>query len=84
MTAQELRDHFNRVYGIEHPWPKTYEVDAETYANCCQAVFDWFIEHKEIHRLASNEERGNYYMIHLPIGLNGGLKFKGVELILKP
>jgi hypothetical protein len=40
MTANELKEHLNRVFGIEKEWPRTYEVDAVTYANCVQEVFD--------------------------------------------
>lgn len=73
MTAPELINHLNRVFGI-NPWPKQYEVDAATYGHCCQAVFN---EYKMPLRL--NER----LIISLSVGENGGLMFKNVELILK-
>lgn len=43
MTANELRNKFNNEFGLSE-WPKTYEVDAETYGNVCQCIFDYLIE----------------------------------------
>lgn len=81
-SAKELRDYFNKEYGITKKWPRTFYVNSETYADCCQEVFNWFLDRKDYYRLGSNEN-GQYYMIHLPLGTEkGGLKFKGVELIL--
>ena len=82
MTAEELRSHFNKVFGIEKEWPKTYEVDAVTYANCCQDLFNWMAKYKEQAPYVINYEN----VIFLPCALrreNNGLMFKGVELILK-
>lgn len=73
MTAQELINHFNTHSEIYEG--RIYEVDAETFAN----VFKWIVEKKI--------ESGNEYefgFIHLAIGINGGLKFKGIELIYAP
>lgn len=68
MTADELRSHFNTIFGL-NPWPKTYEVDADTYENCLAAVEDW--------------QDKNRVMLD-PNGIfKGKLMFKGVELILK-
>lgn len=67
MTVDELRSHFNRVFGIEKQWPKTYEVDIDTYENCLTAVENW------------GEKNG---IIFLP-NPTRKLMFKGVELILK-
>jgi len=41
MTANELRHYFNENYGIHKEWPKTFEVDAETYENCYTEVLKW-------------------------------------------
>lgn len=77
MTAQELISHFNRVYGIEKEWPKTYEVDAVTYANCCQFLFDEASDHVVF-------EYENFVSKQISLGkVNRGLMFKNVELILK-
>lgn len=66
MTADELRKIFVHGYELDK-WPETYKVDHETYANCCQAVFDAVLD-------------GNINRVSL--GDNGGLMFKNVELIL--
>jgi len=79
MTAEELKLHFNRVFGLNE-WPKTYEVDAITYANCCQIIFNWKAKNEEVMAVTS---RFNIYTISLGNETNG-LMFKNVELILKP
>jgi len=73
VTAQELINHFNNTFGTNQ-WPPTYEVDHETYANCCQAVFDYSV------KSLSSGYRVGY---SIAIGKHDGLMFKGVELILK-
>lgn len=70
MTANELAKKFGDEYGF-NPWPSTFEVDAETYASCCQAVFNNILESK-----------GGPW-ISLRLGLSGGIMFKNVELLLK-
>lgn len=78
MTAPELTSYFNRIFGIEKEWPKQFEVDAETYANCCQFVFDRQVDGEEITRLL-----GDKLGITVFVGeKHKGLAFKGVELIL--
>ena len=79
MTANELRTYFNKTYGLM-PWPPTFEVDAETYANCCNAVFQ--------NRLEADDSIATVYpdftVIQIAIGnVSNGLMFKNVELILK-
>lgn len=69
MKADELVSHFDRIYGINKR-PLTYEVDSDTYANCCQAVFDELVK--------INRNRN----INVYLGDNKGLMFKGVELLL--
>lgn len=39
MTSNELRHKFNTEFGLKS-WPKTYEVDVETYGNVCQEIFN--------------------------------------------
>jgi hypothetical protein len=72
MTANELRIHLNDTYGVEREWPHSIEVDAETYANCCQAVFNHVNE---------NLFSGNIVSLGVE---NNGLMFKNVELIYRP
>lgn len=79
MTAEELHSHFNRVYGMEYQWPKTYEVDAVTYGNCCQYIFNWANEHNFIDSIGPDYKRLNIAMGKVA----NGLMFKNVELILK-
>lgn len=80
MTADELRSYFNRVFGLNE-WPKTFEVDAITYANCCQALFNKLANNDENIEIISS--RYIRYGIWLGRETNGPM-FKGVELILKP
>ena len=68
MTSDELIRQFNNNYGMHNGWPKTYEVDHETYANCCQAVF---------------KRNVNRRWIQVAIGKSNGLMFRDVELILE-
>jgi len=72
VTADELRSQFNNEFGLGN-WPKQYEVDAITYANCCQEIFDL----KPPHILLDD-----YKVTEVMLGYNNGLLFKGVELIL--
>lgn len=81
MTSNELIKYFNRIFGIDKDWPETFEVDVETYANCCQSVFN--------HKIDSIDDDDNitvdykdFYSINITIGRNKGLMFKNVELIL--
>jgi hypothetical protein len=76
MTSNELRELFSDKFGTD-PWPKTYEVDAETYGNACQTIFNHRIESLTIKRI------GNEYWINVALGPNNGIMFKDVELILK-
>lgn len=69
MRLTELRAHLNNTYGIVKNWPKTLEVDAETYANACQAIFD-----------AGFKIGG---VVDINVGDKNGLMYKGVELIYK-
>ena len=75
MTATELIRHLNEAYGISKPFPDHLEVDAETYANVCQHVFD-------SHHYAAVDKTGKK-SIEIQIGNNNGILVKGVELILR-
>jgi len=74
MKATELIKEFNDRYGIT-AWPLAYPVDAETYANCCQYVFN-----KSTH-IAILGLKNNHKIISL--GPSNGLLFKNVELLLE-
>ena len=76
MTINELRDLFNREYGIERKWPPTYEVDHITYANVCQGLFDHLIDTYNFRSI------DDYFLLEISAGPNHGIMFKGVELIL--
>jgi len=73
LTIVELKKLFNESNEL----PKTYEVDAETYANVCQSIFNNLWEFTEYW-----SERG-IRRIDLSLGPNKGIMFKNVELILK-
>lgn len=73
MTSNELGNYLNKEYGIENPWPAKLEVDADTYAQVCQAIFDHVVNNYHL--------SGPFYEIAL--GPNKGIMFKNVELILK-
>lgn len=78
MTANQLLTQLNNTYSLDK-WPKAYEVDHETYANCCQAVFNWLVETGNAQNypcLESDKEA-------VSLGPNNGIMFKDVELILK-
>lgn len=76
MKSQELAKLFGDRFGFTD-WPKTYEVDADTYANCCQTVFSWALERQ----FPDTSEA--LFMLKIAVGPNNGLMFKNVELILK-
>ena len=78
MTADQLRNKFNEEFGL-NPWPRSFEVDAETYANCCQFVFD----NTKIEDLAMMTAKEDVLFRIIAIGPNKGLMFKNIELILK-
>ncbi len=71
MTANELRTLFSKSFGFTN-WPSTYEVDAETYGHVCKALIDKWLE------IDFPPDRAE-----IKLGPNGGIYFKGVELILK-
>jgi len=80
MTTNELINFFNNTYGIDKEWPRTYEVDAETYLNVCQSVIEWSIARNlNVLRL---EGRIQGYHVGINVGPNKGIYFKNVELIL--
>lgn len=80
MTAIELRDHFNLLFGMEQKWPKKYGVDAETYGNVCQEVFNHLQRRDSIYIY---EHVSGLQFVRLALGPNGGIMFKNVELILE-
>lgn len=75
MTANELREYFDKTYGL-YTWPEKFEVDSETYANVCQEIFNKMGKH-----IALAYSDG--YEITVALGKSCGIKFKDVELILK-
>lgn len=77
MTANELQNHFSNTFGLK-AWPPTFEVDAETYGYVVQAVIDNKI--KEVNEYFDWQKDHNF--LDISLGENGGIMFKGVELIL--
>lgn len=78
MTTRELREYFNDSFDL-NGWPKTYEVDPETYGNVCREV----LESK--FKLIKGEfpDDQDIYILQITVGPHGGIFFKGVELICK-
>jgi hypothetical protein len=74
MTATELIKKMNDEFGLAKSWPKFMTVDADTYAHCCEYIFAKLIDNGTM--------LFNGTIIHINVGPNGGLYFKGVELIL--
>jgi len=72
MTAQELRHKLYTEY-TANAFPKTLEVDKETYDNALDAILQ--------NRLQDEWLESGFIVIY--IGPNKGIMFKGVELILK-
>lgn len=77
MTVQELRSHFVNTFGYK-PWPETFEVDHETYANVCKSVFEWAWKERQLFNV-----KGGGKTVEFHLGPNKSIMFKGVELILK-
>jgi hypothetical protein len=77
MTTNELGKYFNTTFGLEK-WPKTYEVDAETYGNVCDSIIKSNTENNLTSWMASR-----IGFLEIAIGINKGILFKGVELIKK-
>lgn len=71
MTTAQLGHKFITDFGTNR-WPKSFEVDADTFANICN---DYFLSQKVMGE--------HWETIHVTIGPNGGFMFKGVELLLK-
>ncbi len=76
MTAQELRNHFLVSFDISNKWPTTFEVDAETYANVCQEIFN----NKKSYE---KEYYSDGWFARIAFGNNNGIMFKNIELIYK-
>ena len=72
MTLNELILYFNREYGTPGTiYPRTYEVDVETYANVCCALFQLALTNSTWHNV-----------IHIAVGINGNPLVKGIEIIM--
>jgi len=76
MTAEGMRDIINS-YAPNEPH-KLFIVDAETYGNCCQEVFNNIMSIKEYILW----EGLAFKAIIITLGKNNGIMFKGVELVL--
>lgn len=81
MTANELIKKFNDEFRL-NPWPKIYEVDAETYGNCIQAIIENKFGIGDYYKLG-NYELGLYKEFRIQCGPNNGIYFRNVELIKK-
>lgn len=75
MTANELIDKFNNEFGLS-TWPETYEVDANTYANVCQLIFESKLDYDDYMSI------DKYRVVNISLGKHGGIIYRNVELIL--
>jgi ribosomal protein L37AE/L43A len=75
MKAEELLGIFNTKFGLDG-WPKSYEVDAETYGNVCQFIFEYSAN-------KSNSSDEGVIWTEVALGPNDGIMFKNVELKIK-
>lgn len=78
MTAIELRQFINDIgntKGVEAKLPDHLDVDPITYANVCQFIFD---NHQEAVITSKFIKH-----IEVAVGINNGILFKGIELIVK-
>ncbi len=83
MKADEFRHQLNTEYGTDKPFPKTLEVDIETYVACFQDIIEHKYKQGDFFRLGNSAD-GLYNSYHIACGTkHQGLMFKGVELILK-
>jgi hypothetical protein len=84
MTANELRDKFNKEFGLNE-WPKKYEVDADTYANICNFIISEYLKDKlqVIINMQGYIPGKDIVVAMILIGPNKGIMFKNVELILE-
>ena len=78
MTAEELRIKLSNESIVNKKWPDHLEVDADTYANACQAIFDWAVEQDGV----DVSKDFTLKRQTISFGINNGIMFKNVELIL--
>jgi hypothetical protein len=78
VTANDLRTYLNGISkSIEYPI--ILEVDAETYADVCQEIFNWHVGNHLVILVPGT----GCELTHLALGQNNGIMFKNVELILR-
>lgn len=66
-------------------WPRTYDVDHETYANVCQSVFNSLHEKQMYWDVVEDgQQKPDIGTVLVCLGEHNGIMFKGVELILRP
>lgn len=85
MTTDELRRYFSDVYGLQ-PWPKTFNVTAETYGNVCHSIFKHELEKGQVivwDVVKDGVQERDLCVLPISVGENGGILFKGVELIIE-
>lgn len=80
MTAQELITMMNDSWGMNQ-WPRQIEVNKDTFYNVFEFLLKGKIKNGDFYRLG-NGEIGQYYEIHLQMGVNKGILFKNVELLV--
>jgi hypothetical protein len=85
MTTDELRRYFSDGFGLQ-PWPATFKVTAETYGNVCHSVFKHELEKGQVvvwDVVKDGVQQRDFCVLPISVGTNGGIMFKGVELIVE-
>jgi hypothetical protein len=77
VTALELKDKLDKEFPIGEHWPKTYEVDSETYFNVLQHILRYRIQNDNFVFI------GPFKTVELILGPANGIMFKGVELLIR-
>ena len=83
MTYDELIHHFNSIFGNNGPWPLTYEVDLETYANVCDGIFQRKLRSKVGKIDFEGYTLDNTAFLDIGVGPHAGIKLRNIELIIK-
>ena len=93
MTVDQLTQFLNDTYGVHKRWPNTLQVDANTYSNVCQHIFEHQFQEEQLYwdivetMEGEDKEPSNSDVKSLTINVgvaNKGLMFKGVELLYHP
>ena len=78
LTLSDFTTRLNLQYGIGR-WPKTQRVPPELFGEICVALFDLKMKTKDFKEVGKG-----LYQIEILIGLNGGVMFRNLEILIEP